>query len=250
MNRPETIDFVFAFERFQPAFAKWRDAEAGSLAAAHGTSVLVEARGMLDSLVRTLDTVTPDEASSALQAMESGSLAVPPYGSLGLVVRSYAADSRRHAATYTARDERRYKCIVCLDTGLLEVINPHFVEWFRPTFFGYKADGFPKNWRGLAYSEWRKRDPEQPMIHSAMCSCDCPRIATMKSERELFRKNDRRLKREPLGLPACGAANYVSGRMPVVTGRIFLREILDAWYAEHEPNEIYEWDADAFEYPG
>lgn len=250
MNHNETVDFVTQFARFQPSFADWQSKEANVLAARAGTTAVVESRAMLASMSRTLRNVTTDEAAGALAAMEEGRLDVPPFGSLALSVRGWAMNERsgkRRAEGYDRENEQKFRCITCRDTGMVEVLNPSFVEWFRGTFAGYEANGFPADWRGAAYREWRTQR-KGPLRHSALCSCDCERARIMRDELEAYRKGERRLKGEVLGPPACGVVEYVDGKTPLADAPVMFKETLAAWYAEHEPGSTREWEPDADEY--
>lgn len=253
MTETEALAWLRRFERFQPAYARWRNTECQALSAQHGETTEFEAREMFRSLARTMSLVTATEADAALAAMESGRLEIPPFGQLGLAVRGWAVEERlakRTVSRYDADREPRYLCLNCRDTGLVEVINPYFVEWFRSRFEELQEARFPNEraaWRAQARSDWLQQD-RGPMVHSALCNCDCPRTQALTHELALFRKNDRRLKGAVLGPPACGNAKYDPRTMPLYQGASVLRETLAQWYATHEPNQTYEWEPSAEQY--
>lgn len=248
MTYAETVDLVRQFGRFQPAYLGWQSEHAAKMAAQNGTKPQDEARAMLASMARTLAEVTTDEAAAALAAMEAGTLAVPPFGTLALAIRSHAMgerSARRAAERYDS--EPRYRCLACRDTGLVEVLNVDFVERFRATFARYQRDGFPPRWVGAAYTTWRLAC-RGPMRHSALCGCDCRMAAVLRRELADFRDGTRRVNGKAAGLPACGNAEYDPQRQPLANAGASLAETLAAWYAAHEAGSAYEWEPTADEY--
>ena len=243
MTESDSKEVLTAFSRVARGFGEWRDRTLKMLAAQNGTTPHVEAAAMRASWHAALRTFDNDEVAEVLEGIESGAIPTPTFGEAHRAIASAVRDNRNGRREAERRDRERepsYKCLSCRDTGLVEVVNPHFAEWFRESFNAFEHGGWPPNWHGEAYRDWR-RQGRGPMLHSALCRCDSPRVAMMRAERQLFVSNNRRLNKVQLAEPACGMADYDQRTMPLIEGVAFIKGTLRAWYAEHAPNAIYEW---------
>jgi len=235
MTGSEAFDFICHVDRLRPVYAEWRMEQAHRLAAAHGTKAQDEHDAILRGIAGTLAGVTNDEAIDALAAFQNGALAFPQYGELASVVRGYAVDSRaaaRQADLWDRENEPRYQCYRCSDQGIIDVISPIFLDWFRPQFFEYHESGrpWPLDWFGRAYMAFAvlKRGPS---IHVALCDCGCRRRNRLHDELVLFRQGARVDSRgRRLGPPACGVVEFDSGVMPHLPARVMLKQTLAQWY--------------------
>lgn len=244
MTEADSREVLVAFSRVARGFGEWRERTLKTLAAQNGTSGHDEAAAMRASWHAALAKFDNDEVAEVLEAIEAGTLPTPTFGEAHRAIAAAVRDNRSGKREADRRDRERepkYSCLACRDTGIVEVLNPHFTEWFRESFAGYERDGWPVDWHGLAYHEWRGRD-RGPMLHSALCQCHSPRVATMRAERELYLDGKRRIGKTQLAEPACGMADYDPHKMPLVEGVAFLRDTLRSWYAEHAANAIYEWN--------
>ncbi len=124
--------------------------------------------------------------------------------------------------------EPRYTCKECWDRGIVTVINPRFIEWFRPTYDEYQASTWPDAWQGKAYHDWRS-EGDAPMIHTALCECRCKEACNLRKELDEYRAENRS---RP---PACGLCEWVPRVMPLLMPS--MRDTLIEWYSSHVVNE-------------
>jgi len=226
-------------------------------------------RAMKDSSVRTLSTVTLEEAQAVIGRMESGRVAIPPYGELALTILREAKIGRQSTNQFHV-SEQTFKCLDCRDSGIVNVWNPSFVESYRNEFASVVRTEYdrgekitakqfdlnrfdpeetitawiydPPNWEWLATKWWRNHSDGYggATNHVAMCHCDGHRTEVLRQELASWCAGTRKNKHgERASLPACGAARYNPSKMPRKTAMPF--DDLTGWYATHAVNEIYSW---------
>jgi len=273
VNISELRNVTRRFSKISPAFLEWCTRAARTAARSNGTSEDIEWQEQLESWQRTLQAVTEAEGLGILGRMETGTVTVPPYGDLAQTIRREAMVARQQESR-GLESTRSYKCLSCLDSGIAEVWNPHFVESYRPQFeliereeidravadgkraafdlARFDPDGLiasyrydPATWIADAAGWWRSlADDQNPIHHVALCHCDCHKQRTLAEQRDEYNQGTRRsVSGKKATLPACGAAKYDPAIMPIKTALPY--DDLARWYATHEVNETYEWKPEA-----
>jgi len=269
LNAEETTQVMQLFALIQPSYRDWKNKQARGMAVEYKNDPAAAWRAMKDSSVRTLSTVTLEEAKAVIGRMESGNLPIPPYGELALTILREAKVGRQSANRFHV-SEPTFRCLDCRDSGTVNVWNPSFVEAYRNEFAKvtrteydrsqkFKPKQFdpnrfdpeglitawvydPPNWEYLASKWWRAKHDGKggPIHHAALCHCDGHRTNVLRQELASWCAGTRKNKHgERASLPACGAAKYNAEKMPKKTSCPF--DDLTSWYATHQVNEVYAW---------
>lgn len=273
MDRKDAIELIKGFARLQPAYTGWREKMAVEAARISNSDPGHEWSEMVSSIARTLTTIEFKEGEAVLRRIEQGQIPIPPYGELALCILREAKQARQPENRHYD-SQPTYRCLVCRDTGIAHVWNPHFVEAYRDEFakvtrtpierdamrqattggpqrFQLDLDRLdpegavvvydyqPPNWLHLARCWWRSQG-ESGIYYSALCNCDCSRRTALARELDDFENGSRRtVLGKQASAPACGRMRYEPERMPLKTSQPF--DDLHNWYANHLVNSAYEW---------
>ncbi len=235
MNTSETKKLMLDFSRVvgNKAFFDWRQKAIDDAVAVNGTTDEVEWAAQLASWQRTLQGVSYDEGLAVVWLMETRVVSVPIYGEWARTIDQCARAARTTPSYQT--DERRLECLVCMDSGMVHIWNPRFVEAYRDRF----EEMLPPGWEGDASRWWRAQE-KGPRVHMVRCNCSCHRSRIFAEEQDKFRDGTRRdITNKPAGPPACGMAVYDPRVMPLKT--IKPVDDLRDWYKSHTPSQVYEW---------
>ena len=245
-------------------------------------SRLKDKQALTEEWFRVMKKIEAQDANAVLDRMLDGSMARVDYFDCGrfpnivlFEARNIAGARRQHRQQFS--DGPRYRCGICLDTGLVNVWNPRFVENYRQEFtkiirteidrnapaknprsISYNLDRFdplreitayrydPPNWQGLAARWWRTNEGQGPIHHQVRCNCDCEASVRLGREYTAFVNGERRRGTSTLGVPACGMATYNPRVMPRKTPDAY--HDLFEWYCEHEPLSSLEWQGTPEDY--
>lgn len=258
MNRDDVICLIEMLGRYRPDYAQWRSDQAHELAARYGTEPAVEQEAMIDSACRTLASIDAVEAADVLEQIETGQLPLPqtPRGfmqweRLVEVIRASVLDDRRRrreADKFDREQSPRFHCLDCLDAGSVLVYYPPFLEWLRPTFAEYERSGFPPGWFAAESRRWYRRlmlkEVKAPATLPLACRCASPAAKVYQAQVAKLRDQVR--------ATGAGRAAHVGVWNPERQCRVVGDERVDLalWYASHEPNESFTWQADPMQYVG
>lgn len=129
-----------------------------------------------------------------------------------------------------------YRCLDCLDTGIVNIFNPAFLWAYRPEFDELPIPR-PKGWFGQAYSWWqRHRGANDGMEHVALCDCGCERAVILEDELQKFERGERKMRgkgrgKEPASPPACGRHRWHRQDCPRVPDSLSAPGVLIHWFA-------------------
>lgn len=241
MTESEVSELLPEVARSCRGYVAWREKEIAAQANANNTTLAEEATELYHQWRRVLERTELDAARMVLRKIESGEMEVAgyDYGKLPGIIRREARGfsmPRINVPQTRRHEEPSYRCLACLDTGIVEVLNPRWVQAHEEQI----AEGLPDGWYSEA-RQWCRVNDAGHLKTTVVCFCEHPVAHTQRERVARFRRNELPSNESPARREVFNART-----MPPLMSSSpqLIAKQLQEWIKTYEPFAGVDWEPD------